>query len=126
MTSIVLMYFQVVGMIVSQSIRYQRDGIFIHSDQNVAKFNWDGTLAFQAYYPAPREPGWKRALLYAEAVRGAYVGAQAYYVSGAMASIEDDVRQEDAATGEMVNQIGNAYVIFRILNPFVCNRLISF
>ena len=92
-----------------RKLEVMEDGIFLHSDQNVAKFNWDGTLAFQAYYPAPREPGWKRALLYAEAVRGAYVGAQAYYVSGAMASIENDVRQEDAAAGEMVNQIGDAY-----------------
>lgn len=97
------------GKEVPRKLEVMEDGIFIHSDQNVAKFNWDGTLAFQAYYPAPREPGWKRALLYAEAVRGAYVGAQAYYVSGAMASIEDDVRQEDAATTDMVNQIGNAY-----------------
>ena len=97
------------GKEVPRKLEVMEDGIFIHSDQNVAKFNWDGTLAFQAYYPAPREPGWKRALLYAEAVRGAYVGAQAYYVSGAMASIESDVRQEDAAAGEMVNQIGDAY-----------------
>jgi hypothetical protein len=97
------------GKEVPRKLEVMEDGLFIHSDQNVAKFNWDGTLAFQAYYPAPHEPAWKRALLYAEAVRGAYVGAQAYYVSGAMASIEDDVRQEDAAAGEMVNQIGDAY-----------------
>jgi outer membrane protein assembly factor BamB len=97
------------GKEIPRKLEIMEDGIFLHSDQNVAKFNWDGTLAFQAYYPAPREPGWKRALLYAEAVRGAYVGAQAYYVSGAMASIEDEVSQEDAAAGDMVNQIGNAY-----------------
>lgn len=97
------------GKEVPRKLEVMEDGIFLYSDQNVAKIKWDGTLAFQAYYPAPREPGWKRALLYAEAVRGAYVGAQAYYVSGAMASIENDVRQEDAVAGEMVNQIGNAY-----------------
>ncbi len=85
------------------------DGIFIHSDQNVAKFNFTGSLIYQDYFPAPREPGWKRALLYAEAIRGAYIGAQAYYVSGAMAAIEDPVRQEDAVAGEVVHQIGKAY-----------------
>ncbi len=85
------------------------DGIFIHSDQNVAKFGFDGTVKFQEYYPAPREPGWKRALLYAEAVRGAYIGASAYYASGVMAVVEDEVRQEDAVAGELANQIGNAY-----------------
>jgi len=97
------------GKEVPRKLEVMDDGIFIHSDQNVAKFNFDGSLLFQAYYPAPREPGWKRALLYAEAVRGAYIGASSYYMAGAMAAVEDDVRQEDAVAGEMVNQIGNAY-----------------
>ena len=90
-------------------LEVMEDGIFIHSDQNVAKFDFDGSLLFQSYYPAPREPGWKRALLYAEAVRGAYIGATSYYMSGAMAVAEGDIRQEDAVAGEMVSQIGDAY-----------------
>ena len=85
------------------------DGIFIHSDQNVAKFGFDGKVKFQEYYPAPKEPGWKRALLYAAAVRGAYIGVSSYYACGAMASIEGDVRKEDEIAGEIVNQVGNAY-----------------
>ena len=97
------------GKEVPRKLEVLDDGIFIHSDQNVAKFSFDGTLLFQAYYPAPREPGWKRALLYAEAVRGAYIGASSYYISGAMAAVENDVRQEDAVAGEMVSQIGDAY-----------------
>jgi hypothetical protein len=92
-----------------RNLEVLEDGIFIHSDQNVAKFGFDGTVKFQQYYPAPREPGWKRALLYAEAIRGAYIGATSYYVSGVMASAEDEVRQEDAIAGEVVNQLGNAY-----------------
>lgn len=90
-------------------LEVMQDGIFIHSDQNVAKFGFDGTVKFQEYYPAPKEPGWKRALLYAEAVRGAYIGAASYYISGAMAAVEDEVAQEDAVAGELVNEIGNAY-----------------
>jgi outer membrane protein assembly factor BamB len=97
------------GREVPRKLEVMDDGIFIHSDQNVAKFNFDGSLLFQAYYPAPREPGWKRALLYAEAVRAAYIGASSYYMSGAMAAVEDEVRQEDAIAGEMVRQIGDAY-----------------
>ncbi len=97
------------GKEVPRKLEVMDDGIFIHLDQNVAKFNFDGTLLFQAYYPAPREAGWKRALLYAEAVRGAYIGASSYYISGAMAAVEDEVRQEDAIAGEMVSQIGDAY-----------------
>lgn len=97
------------GKEVPRKLEVMDDGIFIHSDQNVAKFSFDGSLLFQAYYPAPREPGWKRALLYAEAVRGAYIGASSYYISGAMAAVEDEARQEDAMAGEMISQIGNAY-----------------
>ena len=85
------------------------DGIFVHSDQNVAKYGFDGTVKFQEYYPAPKESGWKRALLYASAVRGAYIGATSYYASGVMASVESDVREENEVAGEMVNEIGNAY-----------------
>ncbi len=97
------------GKEVPRNLEIMDNGIFIHSDQNVAKFSFDGSLLFQTYYPAPREPGWKRALLYAEAVRGAYIGASSYYISGAMAAVEDEVRQEDAVAGEIVNQIGGAY-----------------
>jgi hypothetical protein len=97
------------GKEVPRKLEVMNDGIFIHSDQNVAKFSFDGSLLFQAYYPAPREPGWKRALLYAEAVRGAYISASSYYMSGAMAAVEDEVRQGDAIAGEMVSQIGDAY-----------------
>jgi hypothetical protein len=97
------------GREVPRKLEVMDDGIFIHSDQNVAKFGFDGSLLFQAYYPAPREPGWKRALLYAEAVRGAYIGASSYYISGAMAAVEDEVRQEDAIAGEMVSQVGDVY-----------------
>jgi len=92
-----------------RNLEILEDGIFIYSDQNVAKFGFDGTVKFQEYYPAPKESAWKKALLYAEAVRGAYVGLSSYYVSGIMAAVEDDVRKEDAATGEIVNQLGNAY-----------------
>jgi outer membrane protein assembly factor BamB len=92
-----------------RNLEVLEDGVFIYSDQNVAKYGFDGTVKFQEYYPAPREPAWKRALLYAEAVRGAYIGVSAYYASGVMAAVEDDVRQEDALAGEIVNQIGKAY-----------------
>jgi outer membrane protein assembly factor BamB len=92
-----------------RNLEMMEDGIFLYSDQNVAKYDFEGRVKFQEYYPAPKESGWKKALLYAEAVRGAYVGASAYYVSGVMASVEDDVKKEDAAAGEMVSQISNAY-----------------
>jgi len=90
-------------------IEVMEDGIFLHSDQNVAKINFDGTIKFNEYYPAPRDAGWKRALLYASAVRAAYISATSYYVAGSMAYVEDDVRKEDEVAGEVVSQVGDAY-----------------
>lgn len=92
-----------------RKLEVMADGIFLHSDQNVAKIGFDGTLLFNEYYPAPREAGWKRALLYAESIRAAYIGASSYYVAGSMAYIEEDVRSEDAVAGEVVSQVGDAY-----------------
>ena len=92
-----------------RKLEVMSDGIFLHSDQNVAKISFDGTLKFMEYYPAPREAGWKRALLYAESVRAAYIGASSYYIAGSMAYVEDDVRSEDAVAGEIVSQVGDAY-----------------
>lgn len=97
------------GKELPRQLEIMEDGIFLHSDQNVAKYNFDGTLSFQKYYAAPKEAGWKRALLYAESVRAAYIGAASYYVSGTIAATENDIRKEDAFTGEVVSQIGNAY-----------------
>jgi outer membrane protein assembly factor BamB len=92
-----------------RQLELMEDGIFLHSDQNVAKYNFDGSLSFQKYYAAPKEAGWKRALLYAEAVRGAYIGAASYYVSGNIAVAENDIRKENALAGAIVSQIGDAY-----------------
>jgi hypothetical protein len=97
------------GKEVPKKLEVMEDGIFIHSDQNVAKISFDGTLKFNEYYPAPREAGWKRALLYASSIRAAYIGTTSYYVAGSMAYVEDDVRKEDAVAGEIVGQVGDAY-----------------
>lgn len=91
------------------NIEVMSDGIFIYSEQNVAKVGFDGKLIFQAYYPAPREATWKRALLYASSVRAAYIGAVSYYASGVYGAIEDDVRKENELAGEVVGQISDAY-----------------
>ena len=97
------------GKEVPRRLEVMEDGIFLHSDQNVAKIDFSGQRLFVNYYPAPREPGWKRALLYAEGIRAAYIGATSYYVSGVMAAAEDDVRAQDEVSGELVSQLGDAY-----------------
>ena len=97
------------GKEMPRRIEVMDDGIFLHSDQNICKIAFDGSLVYMNYYPAPREPGWKRALLYAEGIRASYIAASSYYVSGAMASAEDEVRAEDELSGELVSQVGDAY-----------------
>lgn len=61
------------------------DGVLLYSDQNVMKFGFDGLLKYSKYYPAPRQPALMRALLMAEAVRAAYIGAAASAYSAAFA-----------------------------------------
>jgi len=97
------------GKEVPRRLEVMDDGVFLHSDQNLCKISFDGSLVFKKYYAAPREPGWKRALLYAEGIRAAYIGATSYYVSGVMAAAEDDVRAEDELSGELVSQVGDVY-----------------
>ena len=97
------------GREIPKQLEILEDGIFLYSDQNVAKYNFIGRLSFQKYYVAPKEVGWKRALLYAASVRAAYIGAVSHYVSGSIASAEGGIRQKDAVEGEITSQIGTAY-----------------
>lgn len=85
------------------------NGVILNSDQNLAKINFDGTLEYVEYYPAPREAGWKRALLYAGAARATIISAQSHYISGALAKAGREIGKKDKKTAGAVAQIGNAY-----------------
>lgn len=77
------------------------DGVLLYSDQNVMKISFDGTQKYYKYYPAPRQPALVRALLMAEAVRAAYIGAAASAYSAAFA--QASAKSTDA-TGKAVGQ----------------------
>lgn len=89
------------------SIELRDNGIFISSEQNVALIGYNGTLVYKNYYPAPREPGLKRALLYAQAIRAAYIGANSYYASAAFQSAAPKVN--DPVAGAVFQEVGKAY-----------------
>jgi hypothetical protein len=89
------------------SIELRETGIFINSDQNVALVGYDGALIYKNYYPAPREPGLKKALLYAQAVRAAYIGANSYYASAAFQSAAP--KASDPVAGAIFQGVGEAY-----------------
>lgn len=84
-------------------------GIFISSEQNVSMYDYNGSQLFQKYYEAPREPGLKRALLYAQAARAAYISANSYYAAGVLQSATEDVKKEDALGGAIVEGFGMVY-----------------
>ncbi len=90
-------------------IELREEGILLHSEQNVALVSFDGEKVFQKYYAAPREPGLKRALLYAEAVRAAYISANAYAASSQLQSVSARAHAHDPATGALVDGMGQMY-----------------
>lgn len=73
------------GKEMPHTIDVVNDGLVLSSDQNVMKIGFDGLLKFYKYYPAPRQPALMRALLAAQAVRAAYIGAAASAYSAAFA-----------------------------------------
>ncbi len=91
------------------TLELKEKGIFISSEQNVAMIDYSGTLLYQKYYEAPREPGLKRALLYAQAARAAYIGVNSYYAAGVLQSAAPDIKEEDAVSGAIVEGFGQVY-----------------
>jgi outer membrane protein assembly factor BamB len=88
-------------------IEVMDDGILLYSDQNVVKLGGDGSQKFAKYYPAPREPALMRALLAAQAVRAAYIGAAASAYSAAFAQA---AAQSNDKVGKAVgNELSSAY-----------------
>ncbi len=96
-----------------KKLEIRANGILLSSDQNLHLLAQDGKSVFKAYFPAPRESAFLRALNYANAARAAYYGARY-----GMASIQlkdaagktDDAMGKGMlnAFGEMTGQISNA------------------
>jgi len=89
------------GKEMPRSIDVASDGLVMASEQNVTKLGFDGLGKYFKYYPAPREPALMRALLAAEAIRAAYIGAAAGVYSAAFA---EGARQTTDPTGKAVGQ----------------------
>jgi hypothetical protein len=88
------------------------EGIVVSSEQNVALFGTDGSLKYKKYFPAPRESGLTRALLYANAVRAAYYTAAFGYTSAAFGAVSQNIQVTDASSAagkEITGQIANIY-----------------
>ena len=88
------------GKEVPGSIDVVADGVVMMSEQNIMKLGTDGSTKFQKY-AAPREPAIMRALLAAQAVRAAYIGAAAGAYSAAFAQ---GAQQSTDQAGKAIGQ----------------------
>ena len=93
-----------------QNIELRDNGIWVSSSQNLALVGYDGKIAYQKYFEAPREPGIIRALQYAQSVRAAYIGAAAYSASAAFQSAGQQAKANNEQSGAVLLEgIGSAY-----------------
>jgi len=92
-----------------QKLELRDNGILLTSDQNIALFSYAGEQQFSNYFKAPSESGLKKALLMAQAVRAAYIGANAYAAAGVLQSAAPQVSEEDAVGGALVEGFGMMY-----------------
>ena len=89
-------------------IEIRDSGLFLSSDQNFALYDFEGTQVYQAYYPSPREEGWKRALLYAGTIYSGYVSAVSGMASGAFQNASSQFSPE-SVEGQTFASIGQSY-----------------
>jgi outer membrane protein assembly factor BamB len=95
------------GNEVPTGIEVVNDGLLLYSDQNIMKFSTDGSQKYSRYYAAPREPALMRALLAAQAVRAAYIGAAASAYSAAFQQAATET--QDAGSKAMAQGLSQAY-----------------
>jgi outer membrane protein assembly factor BamB len=89
------------GKEIPRSIDVLGDGFVMSAEQNIMKLSFDGLAKYYKYYPAPREPALMRALLAAQAIRAAYIGAAAGAYSAAFAQ---GAQQSTDPAGKAIGQ----------------------
>jgi outer membrane protein assembly factor BamB len=83
------------------------DGLVLSSEQNVMRIGFDGLVKYFKYYPAPRQPALIRALLAAQAIRAAYIGAAASAYSAAFAQASQ--QSTDPAGKKLGQELSGAF-----------------
>jgi outer membrane protein assembly factor BamB len=95
------------GKEIPTAIEIANDGLLLYSEQNIMKLGFDGLQKYYKYYPAPREPALMRALLAAQAVRAAYIGAAASAYSAAFQ--QASVESKDPAVKSMGQGLSTSF-----------------
>lgn len=89
------------GKELPRAIDVVEDGLVIYSDQNIMKLGLNGSVSYKKYYPAPRQPALMRALLAAQAIRAAYIGAAA---SAYSVAFDHAAQQTTDPTGKVIGK----------------------
>lgn len=87
-------------------------GILISSEQNIALVDFSGTTVFNKYYAAPDQESWKKALLIANAVYGAYATAVYSYSSAAFGVVSQSIQVKNAdskVAKDLTGAVSKAY-----------------
>ena len=84
-----------------RALEVNGDRVTLLGAQHVVGFDHQGTVSFQQYYPAPRHPGWVRALMIAQSVRAGMAAVEAGMAGAAFAQYAST--QED---GTLQRQMG--------------------
>jgi len=80
-----------------RALEVGEDRVTLLGMQSVVGFDLKGAIVFQAYHPAPRNPGWVRALAVAQSIRMGMAAAQAGMASAAFAQYAST--QQDGTLG---------------------------
>jgi hypothetical protein len=85
---------------VARALEVSADHVTLLGMQSVVGFDLKGAVLFQAFHPAPRNPGWVRALAVAQSIRMGMAAAQAGMASAAFAQYAST--QQDGTLGRAV------------------------
>jgi hypothetical protein len=89
------------GKDLPRALEVNGDRVTLLGAQHVVGFDHQGGVSFHQYYPAPRHPGWVRALMIAQSVRAGLAAAEAGMAGAAFAQYAST--QED---GTLQRQMG--------------------
>ncbi len=82
--------------------------VVLMGQQTVAGFGPDGALRFNAHYRAPRDPGWVRALAWAEGVRAGMASVSAGMYTAAFANAAGNAA-EGSVGREVATELSNGF-----------------
>jgi hypothetical protein len=91
-----------------RALEVRGDRVTLLGSQHVIGFDPQGKVAFRSYYPAPRQPGWARALLVAQSVRAGMAAAEAGAAGAAMAQFAS-TREDGTLEREVGEELALGY-----------------